>query len=90
MQGQGQFGTAEAHRLLRRQLIYTSCAYSSVIICIEGSPDFLQDLAKVLQELAQEASSLGTCLSILTSGSPAATLVCSSIFFQVQWSGFGT
>ena len=76
MQGQQQFGTAEAHRLLRRQLMYTSCAYSSIVICIEGSPDFLYDLAKVLQELAQEASSLGACLSVLTSGSPAATLVC--------------
>ena len=74
-QGQDQQGAAEAHRLLRRQLIYTSCAYSSITVCIEGSPAFLQDLAPVLHELCKLASGLGAQLSILTATSPAATLV---------------
>ena len=75
MQGSQQLGTAEAQRLLRRQLVYTSCAYSSIILCVEGSSAFLHDHAPVLQELTGHASGLGVSLSILTSGSSATTMV---------------
>ena len=58
-----------ARQLLARQLLYTSCAYSRVHLCIQGSPDFLAALAPVVHSLGQHAYALDVSLSMLTATS---------------------
>lgn len=84
-----------ATRLLTRQLLYTSCAYSQVQLCIQGQSAFLAALTPVLHSLSQDACSLGVSLSVLTSTNAASTkasslLLCESALCLLHFSGCST
>ena len=69
-------GDASAtEQLLMRQLLYTSCAYSRIHVCIQGNPAFLQGLTGVMHSVVHRASMLGVSLNLLTSSSAACTKV---------------
>ena len=76
---QGSDAASLLREKLRVQLIQVAAAYSTCLLCLEGSAAFELSVMSSVDELIALACGCGVALSIITAGSPAKLEVSESL-----------